>query len=134
MGRGDFQPSAAAASSGRLGAARQPVQGEDGDRAERGGSVVVLASSTPSDERVSEWEAVGSPARGSGSKGGGGGGSDRYDRDVCSSVAGVAVVGSAGGAAEGRPEGVEVWRGQAAGRGGVTTMTGGRTLDYSSQV
>lgn len=156
MGRGNLQPApadpvaAAAASSTPFGAGRQALEREDDDsRADTAGrSTVVLASS---DGRVSEWEeAVGSSARGSdgngaarfdnerrwaagtrehddGRYGGGDGGSSVVEVDM-------AGQGQAGGGKEAGPEGVEVWRGEATGRGGVTAMSGGRTLDYSSQV
>ncbi|CAM9692070.1 unnamed protein product, partial [Hapterophycus canaliculatus] len=121
----------------------------DGDRAGAGRSTVVLASSAPSDGLVSEWEAVGSASRGSEGLGAvsdderrrasarededGGGRGDRYGGGSGSSVAGTSMLGSTRGATEEMAGGVEVWRGETAGRGGVRTMSGGRTLDYSSQ-
>ncbi|CAM9969300.1 unnamed protein product [Pylaiella littoralis] len=109
-------------------------------------------SPPPSDVRVSEWEVVGNNhARG---------GSDNGDSIGCDERGWNDGRGSEHGGGDGRPsrraavaggsssaegavtlaeparesaEGVEVWRGQALGRGEVATMSGGRTLDYSCQ-
>ncbi|CAM9877413.1 unnamed protein product, partial [Scytosiphon promiscuus] len=87
-------------------AARKELQSEDDDLAEAGRSTVVVASADPSDGRVSEWEAAGSDNKGGA----------RYDERKWS------------GGREGDDGGGGRYRGD-----GVTAMSGGRTLDYSSQ-
>ncbi|CAN0012537.1 unnamed protein product [Ectocarpus sp. 8 AP-2014] len=69
-----------------------------------------------------EWEA------GRGSEADGGWPSRAADVGGSSVAAGATLVGRAGDVAA-----AEVWRGEAVGRGEVTMMSGGRTLDFSSQ-
>ncbi|CBN76237.1 expressed unknown protein [Ectocarpus siliculosus] len=69
-----------------------------------------------------EWEA------GRGSEADGGWPSRAADVGGSSMAGGATLIGSAGDVAA-----AEVWRGEAVGRGEVTTMSGGRTLDFSSQ-